>query len=98
MLKATSYIYIITDGTDYKIGVTKNDPSKRMKGLQTGNSRDLELFSTFKVPADKVYKLEKEAHKEIQKQCVKRGEWFKNISGWHINVLVDMICDGYIVD
>ena len=39
------YVYLIADRNNntYKIGVTKSDPIKRLKKLQTGNSSELEL-------------------------------------------------------
>jgi hypothetical protein len=90
-----SYIYIITNGEDYKVGVSVN-PQKRLKQLQTGNSKKLSIVNTFEVPADDVYKMEKEAHKEIQICYEKRGEWFKKASAWHINVLVDKVYQKFV--
>ena len=92
-----SYIYIITNGEDYKVGVSVN-PKRRIKQLQTGNPETLKIAATFKLPADKVYSLEKEAHREIQYKYQKRGEWFKGATFFHINLLVDMICDGHIIE
>ena len=38
-------VYLIYDknNNSYKIGVTKGDPNKRLKKLQTGNSCELEI-------------------------------------------------------
>lgn len=69
------YIYLINEsGTDnYKIGLTKNQISKRKSQLQTGNSNDLNLIKSFetKYPA----RLEKLLH---MRYANKRGigEWF----------------------
>lgn len=93
-----SFIYIITDGTDFKVGVTKNSPEKRLKQLQTGNPKKLEISATFKVPSDLVYQLEREVHKEIQYKYVKRGEWFKGATFFHINLLVDKICGDHTIE
>lgn len=93
-----SFIYIITDGINFKIGVSKKDPNLRLKQLQTGHPTKLSLYNTFKVPADKVFLLEKEAHRIVQQQYEKRGEWFKNGYGWHINVLVDSVCEKYLIE
>lgn len=90
-----SYIYIITNGEDYKVGVSV-DPKKRLKQLQTGNSKKLTIVSTFEVSADDVYKMEKEAHREIQIRYEKRGEWFKGASAWHINLLVDKVYQKFV--
>lgn len=94
-----AFIYIITDGdNNFKIGVTKKDPEKRLKQLQTGHPKKLTIVSTFKVPAEKVFYLEKEAHKTVQYKYQKRGEWFKNGNGWHINVMVDSVCEKHLID
>jgi len=93
-----SYIYIITDGENFKVGVTKNDPLKRLKQLQTGNPKILRIARTFKLPSDKVYSLEREAHKAIQRRYAKRGEWFKSANGWDIGTIVDMICEKDLID
>ena len=44
------YIYLIEDRNNntYKIGVTKSDPEKRLKKLQTGNSSKLEIKFLYK--------------------------------------------------
>ena len=45
-----AYIYIITDGdNNFKIGLTKRDPEKRLKQLQTGHPKTLSIFSYFTV-------------------------------------------------
>lgn len=93
-----SFIYIITDGENYKIGVSKKDPAARLKQLQTGHPKTLSIYSTFKVPADQVFSLEKEAHRLVQQQYQKRGEWFQNGYGWHINVMVDSVCEKYLIE
>ena len=52
------YIYLIEDKNNntYKIGVTKGDPKKRLKNLQTGNSSELEIKYLFE------YKFLKDFH------------------------------------
>ena len=44
------YIYLIEDRNNntYKIGVTKRDPEKRLKKLQTGNSSELKIKYLYK--------------------------------------------------
>lgn len=94
-----AYIYIITDGeNNFKIGITKKEPLIRLKQLQTGNPQKLILHSFFKVPLDKVFILEKEAHRVLQCKYQKRGEWFKNANGWHVNLLVDSVCEKFLMD
>lgn len=74
--KKHAYIYIITDGQNFKVGVTKNEPQQRLKQLQTGNQKSLKLVGSFLVPAKKVYQLEKEAHEKLKTIYAKSGEWF----------------------
>lgn len=94
-----AYIYIITDGdNNFKVGLTKSTPEKRLKQLQTGHPKKLSIHSYFKVPVEKVFELETAAHKELQSRYQKRGEWFKNGNGWYINLLVDMICEKDLIE
>lgn len=93
-----AFIYIITDGEDYKVGVTKNDVSLRLKQLQTGNSKTLTVVRTFKVSAEMVYRLEKEAHTLLRHRYKKRGEWFRSANEWDVDLTVDMVCSNYILD
>jgi hypothetical protein len=93
-----SYIYIISDGENFKIGLSKNDPELRLKSLQTGHPEKLFLVEKFKVPASVVHKLEKEAHKRIQYKYPKRGEWFKKGHKKDIIIIVDSVCEKYLID
>jgi predicted GIY-YIG superfamily endonuclease len=84
-----SYVYIITDGEDYKVGVSDN-PGKRLKQLQTGNPKKLRIVSTFTLPEKSTaFKVERESHTKIGALYEKRGEWFKGASEFHINLIVD---------
>jgi len=88
----TSYLYIISNGTDLKIGVSKN-PAKRLKQLQTGSSESLELIEIYSLPSEKVYKLEKECHQRLVSSYVKRGEWFKSPLFWDVRCMVESIVE-----
>jgi hypothetical protein len=90
-----TYIYIITNGEAYKVGISK-DPSKRIKNLQTGSARDLTIVEVYKVPEELVFKLEKQCHARVQSYYPKRGEWFLTDNLWHLRVLVEEILDRYI--
>lgn len=92
----TSYIYIITDGETYKVGIS-TDPAKRLDQLQTGSPKKLGIVETYKVPKEKVFKLEKECHKSLQYRFVKRGEWFMGATAFAVRLLVEEVCDRYIV-
>ena len=74
----TTYLYIITDGENAKVGKSDN-PEKRLKELQTGNANHLSLVLTFPVPSDKVFSIEKQCHDELRLHFEKRGEWFKDV-------------------
>lgn len=70
-----SYIYLIRniDDNTYKIGVTKNDPKKRLKQLQTGNSSQLSLINFFQTQYP--YRLETMLHNYFKlNNCI--GEWY----------------------
>lgn len=70
------YIYLICDPANdtYKIGVTRNLTSNRIKKLQTGNSTELYIVSTyyFQYP----FRLEKMLHLHFRDKQV-LNEWFK---------------------
>lgn len=69
------YVYIIADYENeaYKIGVTRNLISKRMKQLQTGNSNDLQLIKSFK--SQYPFKLESLLHRRFSYKRI-QNEWF----------------------
>lgn len=87
-----SYIYIITDGDAFKVGVSDN-PQKRLRALQTGASKKLYLLETFEVPKDEVYSLEKQCHEKLNTIYEKRGEWFHNAILFDIRIIVESIVD-----
>ena len=70
-----SYVYLICDPYQdiYKIGVTKNLYSKRMKQLQTGNGTELHLVNYHETFYP--YTIEKFLHNKFFKERV-HGEWF----------------------
>lgn len=66
-------VYIITDGTNTKIGWSKN-PQKRLGQLQTGNSNKLKILKIYDVPRVK----ERFLHKALFRFKIRHnGEWFK---------------------
>lgn len=64
-----SYVYAISDSSFIKIGVGRH-PMKRLRQLQTGNVKKLELLGFF----EGGFELEKFIHKTYH---IKRGEWMK---------------------
>ena len=67
------YVYLLTDGELYKIGVTRGSIENRIKKLQTGNPYEICLVYYF--ATDNPFKLEKMLH---NKHSLKRvnNEWF----------------------
>lgn len=92
-----SYLYLISDGTNVKVGVSKN-PHRRIKQLQTGSLNKLEMLECYCLPADKVYKLEKVCHARLQSRYRKHGEWFKAPNVWDLTCTVEMELEGYIIE
>jgi hypothetical protein len=80
-------VYFIWDGGQMKIGLTTKGARKRVKQLQTGNSKDLEVFR--EIQSDKIADLEKFLHSAFKEKHI-RGEWFR-VSKEEIEQLVDFI-------
>ena len=70
------YIYLICDPSNdtYKIGVTRNINSNRIKKLQTGNSTELHIVKTFK--CDYPFRLEKMLHLYFNDKH-ELNEWYR---------------------
>ena len=72
-----AYLYLINklDSKEYKIGVTKTDPNKRVKQLQTGSGSILQLINVFETETP--YKLEKLMHLHYNSRKTEaNNEWF----------------------
>ena len=69
------YIYLICDPANntYKIGVTRNIESNRLKKLQTGNSTELHIVSIYK--CEYPFRLESMIHSYF-KTKQELNEWF----------------------
>lgn len=74
--KVKSFVYLFCDPNQnlYKIGVTKNLYSKRMKQLQTGNGTELHLVSYYETIYP--FRIEKFLHNKFANKR-EHGEWFK---------------------
>jgi len=81
-----SYVYLIhkEDSDRYKIGVTRKSPkeTKRIKGLQTGNDKELTMIRAF--PTNIPFKIETILHRVWKSKKYipedfkeMEGEWFK---------------------
>jgi hypothetical protein len=60
---------------NYKIGISE-EPTSRLRRLQTGNSNKLELIGTITPQSMSARELEKKLHFALQ-GCHKREEWFE---------------------
>lgn len=68
------YVYLITDGTYTKIGIS-NNPQKRLRSLQTANPRKLSIAHTVQLESkDDASLLEFALHQYFDKARVS-GEW-----------------------
>lgn len=72
------YVYLFLEidnngAETYKIGVTKNEPNKRIKQLQTGNPRKIELLKTYK--SVNYLKIEKWLHRKYSTKTEAENEW-----------------------
>lgn len=71
-----SFVYMFCDPSQdlYKIGVTKNLYSKRMKQLQTGNGTELHLVKFHETFFP--YRIEQFLHSKFSDKR-EQGEWFR---------------------
>jgi hypothetical protein len=59
----------------YKIGISKHDPEKRVKSLQTGNPNRIILIKKYQSP--NYHKIERWLHRKFFiKKTRANGEWF----------------------
>lgn len=87
--KNPGFVYIISDGTNIKVGVA-NNVNRRLKSLQTGNPNTLTLeFSEYR---NQPYKLETYLHQQLAKYRTK-GEWYHGITVQEIRVLLLLYTD-----
>ena len=75
----TGYVYLLHKATgdieSYKIGISKNDPLKRVKQLQTGNDSQIHLLKQYE--SENYKKIEQMLHKQYGKFSTESGnEWF----------------------
>ena len=75
MTNDSGYVYLICDPANntYKIGVTRNLNSKRIKKLQTGNSTELHICNIYK--SQWPFRLEKMLHQHFTLKH-ELNEWF----------------------
>ena len=89
-----TYVYAVTDGDAVKIGIAKNIDS-RIKGMQTGNYRDITLLKGWFVGEERVARLaERNVHESLARLHL-NGEWFKR-DGFDL-AAVDAVIDNLVV-
>ena len=66
--KYVGWVYLITDGTYTKIGITKNDVNTRNKQHQTGNPNPIRTVYTFR--SRDMYKDETYLHRKYKDKHV----------------------------
>ncbi len=72
------YVYLILEvdknGDEaYKIGITKNDPTKRKKGLQTGNKDKISVLKYYE--SQNYLKIERWLHRQYSTKTEAENEW-----------------------
>lgn len=67
-------VYILTDGTNYKIGVSKN-PADRLESLNIGNGNKLTLMYCSQ-KLQNAFELERLIHKHYSEKKISNNEWF----------------------
>lgn len=72
--KPKAIVYLITDGDNFKIGMTKC-LKDRLSTLQTSSAKDLEVLDTYKPTNISATKLEDLLHNHYSGFKI-RGEWF----------------------
>ena len=76
------YVYLILqvniEGDEtYKIGITKNDPNKRVKQLSTGNSDKIQLLNHYE--SENYLKVEKWMHRKYgSNKTESKNEWLQS--------------------
>lgn len=86
----TGFVYVISDGEAFKIGVSSN-PEGRLRQLQTANRATLELV--WCEAKRKPYLVEKVVHRSLHKYRTK-GEWFEGLTFREIRIAL-LLCTEY---
>ena len=87
--KNDGWVYVISDGDAFKIGVSKN-PQKRLKTLQTGNKKKLTL--EFCEHKNEPYKIETIVHRTLNEYRTE-GEWFEGCSFNDIRIALMLVTE-----
>lgn len=89
-----SGIYLISDGELVKIGAS-SVVTKRLRDLQMGNGRYLEIIYYKPIRVGYVFNIETKLHKLFKhKQCI--GEWF-DLDNNDIDSIIDILESGDLI-
>jgi len=83
------YLFLETDSAGletYKIGITKNDPQKRIKQLQTGNPRKIDLLKSYS--SENYLKVERWLHRKYFVKTEAKNEW-RSLSNEEVFSFID---------
>ena len=87
------YVYLIVEANEegkekFKIGVTKNHPTERLKKLKTGNSNQLELLKFYE--SENYKRIERWFHmKYASSKTISKNEFFNLSDQQVINFIKD---------
>jgi hypothetical protein len=86
------YVYLILEVNEhgdehYKIGISKNEPEKRLKQLQTGNPNRIDILKFYK--SENYKRVEKWLHSKYSSfRTLANNEWFK-LPNEHVLIFED---------
>jgi hypothetical protein len=85
------YVYLLLEvdkhGEErHKIGITKNDPKKRNRGLQTGNSDKICVLKFYESP--NYLKIERILHRKFSVKTSAGNEW-RNLTNEEVMTFLD---------
>jgi hypothetical protein len=87
------YVYLIVEGDEignekFKIGITKNNPTDRLRKLKTGNSSQLEILKSYE--SENYKKIEKWLHRKYaSRRTIAKNEFFSLTDDQVINFIKD---------
>lgn len=78
------YVYLVNmENTDfYKIGFTKNSPEKRVKNLQTGNPKNINLVDSYR--SNIAQNIETALHNFLRHKKIDSHEGVKLMGEWFL--------------
>ncbi len=86
------YVYLLLEvdkygDETYKIGITKNDPSKRKSGLQTGNPDKIHVLKYYE--SDNYKKVERWLHRKYNGAKTEAENEWRNLTTEEVETFLD---------